>query len=235
VLYVVATPIGNLEDITHRAVRVLGEADVLACEDTRRTGILLKRYEIPRPQRVISYHEHNEERVGRQILELLAEGLNVALCTDSGYPSVSDPGYKIISAAREAGISIEVIPGASAVTMAIVASGLPTSSYTFKGFSPRKSGQRKRFLEMDRDQPHTIVLFESPHRTHKLLVDAIEVLGDRLAAVCVELTKKFERVDRGYLTELATMYEGKKVRGEVTVVIAGNNPKFFNPEAEQSS
>ena len=224
-LYVVATPIGNLEDVTHRALSVLGRADILACEDTRRTRKLLDRYDI-KPPKTVSYHEHNEEKAGRRIIEALAEGKTVALCSDSGLPGISDPGYRIVSEALEQGLEVEVIPGPCAATTALVASGLPTSSYVFKGFPPRKGGPRRRFLQAEQGGPHTLVIFESPHRTAALLADAAEVLGDRLAAVCIELTKKFERVDRGYLTDLAARYKDAEIRGEVTVVIAGNHPKF---------
>jgi 16S rRNA (cytidine1402-2'-O)-methyltransferase len=233
-LLVIGTPIGNLEDLTLRALRVLGEVDALACEDTRRTRRIFERHSVPSPRIIFSYHEHNEERAGRKIIELLGEGLSVGLCTNAGMPGISDPGYHAISQAVEAGFRVEVIPGPSAVETALAASGLPASSYVFKGFPPRKPGPRKRALEMERDLPHTLVLFESPHRVGKLLADALEVLGDRKAAVCVELTKMFEQVDRGYLSDLAARYADVEVKGEVTVVIAGNHPKFARscePEA----
>jgi 16S rRNA (cytidine1402-2'-O)-methyltransferase len=225
-LFVIATPIGNLEDITFRAVRVLGEADVLACEDTRRTRILYERYKIKSPRIIVSYREHAEESAGARILDLLGQGLTVALCSDAGYPGISDPGYRIVSKAVAEGHVIEVIPGAGAVSTALLSSGLPTSSFTFKGFPPRKPGVRKRFLEMEKDAPHTLVFYESPFRLAALLRDAREVLGNRQAAVCVELTKQFERVSRGTLEELCQEFGGKTVKGEVTVVIAGSNPKF---------
>jgi len=231
-LYVVATPIGNLEDVTLRAVRVLGEVDALACEDTRFTRKLFERHEIPRPRTVFSYHEHNEEQAGKRILGILASGGTVALCSDGGLPGLSDPGYRIVSACRDQGLRVEVLPGPTAATTALVASGLSTASYTFKGFPPRKPGPRKRFLEMDRDLPHTLVLYESPHRLGKLLAVARDVLGNRLAAVCVELTKKFEEVHRGYLDELAGQFAGVTPKGEVTVVISGSNPKFLKPDDE---
>lgn len=231
-LYVVATPIGNLEDMTLRAVRILGEVDALACEDTRMTRKIFERHEIHSPKTIFSYREHNEERAGRGILNLLAEERTVALCSDGGYPGISDPGYRIVSEALEAGHSVEVLPGASAVPTALILSGLSTSSYTFKGFPPRKSGPRKRFVEAEAELPHSMVIFESPHRVGKLLKDAHEVLGNRLAAVCIELTKKFEEVHRGTLSELVEAFDGKKIRGEVTVVIAGNNPKFLRDEEE---
>lgn len=227
ILYIVATPIGNLEDMTYRAARVLGEVDALACEDTRLTRRIFERYQINPPRTIFSYHEHNEESAGKRILGLLAEGLSVALCTDGGYPGISDPGYRIVSACHEEGYNVVVLPGAGAVCIALVASGLPTSSYTFKGFPPRKSGQRKRFLAEESALPHSLVLFESPFRIAALLKDALETLGDRRAAVCVELTKKFETIHRGYLSELVETFSAKPARGEITVVIAGNHPKFL--------
>ncbi len=229
-LYVVATPIGNLEDMSFRAVRVLGVVDALACEDTRRTRTIFERFEISRPRTIFSYHEHNEERAGVRILELLHSGHSVALCTDSGYPGISDPGYRIISESIAHGFRVEVVPGPGAVTTALLSSGLPTSSYTFKGFPPRKAGPRRRFLESDRAMPHTLVLFESPYRVEGLLRDAREVLGNRMAAVCIELTKKFESVHRGFLSDLLEEFHQTKIKGEVTVVIAGNHPKFLRDD-----
>lgn len=225
-LYLIATPIGNLEDLTYRAARTLAEVDALACEDTRMTRRIFERHQIASPKTIFSYHEHNEEVAGKRILGLLRDDLSVGLCTDGGYPGISDPGYRIVAAAIEHGHAVDVIPGASAVPVALIASGLPTSSYTFKGFPPRKTGARQRFLDMDKDLPHTLVIFESPYRTGALLDDALVVLGNRRAAVCIELTKKFEEIKRGHLEELAAIYRDKKIRGEVTVVIAGNNPKF---------
>ena len=225
-LFLIATPIGNLEDITHRALRVLGEVPVLACEDTRITRRILERYAIARPAKVIAYHEHNEEAAAPGIVKLLDEGRDVALCTDAGYPGMSDPGYRVIARAIEAGHRVEVIPGACAIEPALLASGLPTSTFTFKGFPPRKPGPRRRFLADEREAPHTLVLYESPRRVVRLLEDGLVALGDRRAAVCVELTKKFEAVHRGWLTELAEQLRPLTLRGEVTVVIAGNHPKF---------
>jgi 16S rRNA (cytidine1402-2'-O)-methyltransferase len=231
-LYVVATPIGNLEDMTFRAVRTLGEVDALACEDTRTTRAIFERYQIPSPKTLFSYHDHNEERAGQRILGLLRNGASVALCSDGGYPGISDPGYRIVSASVEAGFRVEVLPGAGAVATALVASGLPTSSYTFKGFPPRKPGPVRRFLDMERERPHTLVFFESPYRVGKFLASAREVLGNRRAAVCIELTKRFEETHRGFLQDLAEQFREARVRGEVTIVIAGNSPKFAKGEGQ---
>jgi len=232
-LYMIATPIGNLEDITLRAIRVLGEVAALACEDTRFTRRIFERHNIPAPKTILSYHEHNEDKAGARILGFLKTGRSVGLCTDGGMPGISDPGYRIVSQCLAHGFRIEVIPGPSAASTALLASGLSTASYTFKGFPPRKPGPRKRFLEMEREQPHTLVLFESPFRVGKLLADALEVLGNRSAAVCIELTKKLEEVHRGYLDALAEAFSEKNPRGEVTIVIAGNNPKFRKPDSQE--
>jgi 16S rRNA (cytidine1402-2'-O)-methyltransferase len=236
-LYVIATPIGNLEDVTYRAVRLLRELQAVACEDTRHSRILFERYEIPRPPKLLAYHEHNEAYAAEKILELLAGGTSVGLVSNAGYPGISDPGYVILTRAAAAGHRVDVIPGGSAVPQALVLSCLPTSSFTYKGFPPRKPGPLRRFLEMEADLPHTLVIFESPHRLGALLAAAAETLGDRRAAVCIEMTKKFESVRRGWLTELASEFAGSLVRGEITVVIAGANPKFrrdpASPEGEQ--
>lgn len=231
-LYLIATPIGNLEDITLRALTILGQVDAMACEDTRYTRIIFEKHKISSPRTIFSYHEHNEERAGERILGLLESGSTVAICTDGGYPLISDPGYKIVCKAIERGFDIEVIPGATAVQTALVYSGLPTSSYTFKGFPPRKEGARRRFLEMEKDLPHSMIFFESPFRVAKLLASAYEVLGDRKAAVCVEMTKKFESIHRGLLSELLESFKDKKVKGEITVVIAGNKNKLVKEEED---
>lgn len=225
-LFIVATPIGNLADVSHRALEVLRAVDALACEDTRVTRILLARYGIPRPGRLLSYHEHNEDRAVRRILEMLDGGMRVGVCTNAGYPGISDPGFRIVAAAIQRGHRVEVIPGASAIEPALLSSGLPTATFTFKGFPPRKSGARTRFIAAERELPHTLIFYESPRRVSALLADALAALGDRRAAICIELTKKFEEVHRGWLTELAVNFAGRVIRGEVTVVIAGNHPKF---------
>ncbi len=225
-LYLIPTPIGNMEDITLRALRLLGEVDALACEDTRRTRKIFARHQITRPPIVFSCHEHNEKKAGARILRLLEAGRAVGLCTDGGMPGVSDPGYRLVEAALAGGFAVEALPGPSAVDTALVASGLATSSFTFKGFPPRQPGKLRRFIEVERDRPHTLIFFESPHRVGKFLAAALEALGDRRAAVCIDLTKKFAEVERGFLADLAEAFQGRKVKGEVTVVVAGSHPKF---------
>jgi 16S rRNA (cytidine1402-2'-O)-methyltransferase len=232
-LSIVATPIGNLDDISSRALKILKEADVIACEDTRRTRILLSHFGIPKPVFFISYRQGTEKKTGEYLIRFLEEGRKVALCSDGGYPGISDPGYRLVSMVAERGIEFQVIPGASAVDVALIASGLSTSSYTFKGYPPRKQGPLKRFFEEERDMPHTLVIFESPFRISETLAVAMDVLGDRRAAVCIELTKKFEKVSRSYLKKLCDEFKGVKIKGEITIVIAGNNPKFLNTVVEK--
>ncbi len=218
-LYLVATPIGNLGDITARALDVLRSVDYVASEDTRKTGLLLKHFEIKKPQ--IAFHEHNEDRAGERITGLLAEGKSVALVSDAGTPGISDPGYTIIQKAIAAEIEVTMIPGPSAVVMAVVLSGLPLHSFTYRGFPPHKSGPRRRFLEVDLASPHTLVFYESPYRLIALLKDALEVYGDRAAAVAHELTKFHESIHRGKLSELLAAFTQTPPKGEFVVVIAG--------------
>jgi len=225
-LFIIATPIGNLQDMTPRAMAILRELEVLACEDTRHTGQLLTLLDIPRPPVIVSNHEHNERHMAAKIVSWLNEGKKVGICSDAGYPVISDPGYPAVVAAIAAGHDVVAIPGASAVPLALISSGLPSSSYTFKGFPPRKPGRRRSFLAMDSELPHTLVFYESPFRLGKLLADALDVYGNRQAAVCMELTKQFERVHRGTLATLAAEFADRNVKGEAVVVIAGNNPKF---------
>ena len=232
-LHVVATPIGNLGDLTPRARDAFTSADVIACEDTRRTWALLSAHHITRPK-MISYRQGREEQAGQQILKELEAGREVVLCSDGGYPGISDPGYRLVRQAIEADIPFDVLPGACAVDLALVYSGLPTSSYTFKGFPPRKPGALRRFFEDEKEAPHTLVVYESPFRVGHTLKAALEVLGNRQAAVCIELTKQFERVSRGWLADLAAEYDGKTVKGEVALVIAGSNPKFARVDADES-
>jgi len=217
-LYLVATPIGNLSDISQRAIQTLGAADYVASEDTRKTGRLLAHLGLKRPQ--ISFHEHNERQAAEKIIALLKQGKTIALVTSAGTPGISDPGFVLVRAALEAGIEITMIPGPTAFVAALVLSGLPVHGFTFRGFAPRKPGQRKRFLAIDKDSPHTLIFYESPHRLQAFLKDAIEVLGDRRAALAKELTKLFESVKRGRLSELLAGLD-EKLRGEYVVVIAG--------------
>ena len=224
-LHVTATPIGNLGDLSPRALAAFKNAALIACEDTRRTWQLLAHFEVPRPD-MVSYRQGNEDRVMKTILAALAAGKEVVLCSDGGYPGISDPGYRLIRTCARQGIAYEVIPGASAVNVALLMSGLSTSSFTFRGFPPRGPGALRNWFAEDRDREHTLVCYESPFRIAATLQAAYEALGDREAAVCVELTKLHERVSRGYLSDLAKEYANLKVKGEVALVIAGNNPKF---------
>ncbi len=219
-LYLVATPIGNLGDITLRALETLRSVDFVASEDTRTTGRLLKHFEISRPQ--IAFHEHNEDKAGERILGLLREGKSVALVTDAGTPGISDPGYSLVRRAIDAGEEVTMIPGPAGLIMAVVLSGLPLHSFTFRGFPPRKSGQRRRFLEVDLHSPHTLIFYESPFRLAAFLEDALAVYGDRKAALANDLTKMFEKVERGTLSQLhALVADEAKLKGEYIVVIAG--------------
>ena len=234
ILYIVGTPIGNLGDISQRAIECLRSVDLIACEDTRRTRGLLSHLAIPCPRDLISYRQGVEGHVGERLVAAMKGGESVALCSDGGYPGISDPGYRLIRLAISHDLEVQVIPGASAVAVALLLSGLPTSSYTFKGYPPRKPGPLRRFFDDESEMPHTLVLFESPYRIAKTLAAAYEVLGNREAAVCLELTKKFERVSRGYLADLAGEYDGVRTKGEATIVVAGNNPKFARGPEEES-
>jgi 16S rRNA (cytidine1402-2'-O)-methyltransferase len=218
-LYLVATPIGNLGDITLRAIDILKKVDCVASEDTRKTGHLLQHLDIKKPQ--VSFHEYNEQRAGAKLLAMLEEGKSIALVTNAGTPGVSDPGFTLVRSAIEAGIPVTMIPGASAVIMALVLSGLPVHSFTFRGFPPHKAGPRRRFLGADREGSYTLVYYESPYRLKGFLKDALTIFGDRQAAVANDLTKLFERIDRGNLSELVKIFDEIEPRGEYTVVIAG--------------
>jgi 16S rRNA (cytidine1402-2'-O)-methyltransferase len=217
-LTVIPTPIGNLEDITLRALRYLREADLVACEDTRRTGRLLAHYEIKRD--LIAYHEHNEERLAPELAER-AKTERVALVTDAGTPLLSDPGYRLVRACIEASVEIEALPGPSALTTALVVSGLPADRVVFAGFPPRKGRARKELLEHISTQPSTFVLFESPHRLGKTLGD---LRARTPVAVCRELTKRYEEVFRGTAEEAARHFSGG-AKGEIVLVVRGGTAK----------
>lgn len=219
-LYLVATPIGNLGDISIRALEVLRFVDIVISEDTRKTGFLLKHFDIQKAQ--ISFHEHNEQRNLPRILSRLKEGKNLALVTDAGSPSISDPGYLLVSQAIALEIPLTAIPGPTALIMALILSGLPVHSFTFRGFPPRKGGPRRKFLTVDDASPHTLIFYESPYRLIAFLEDALSIYGNRRAAIANDLTKKFETVLRGSLEELLETMRGENLLGEYTVVIAGH-------------
>jgi 16S rRNA (cytidine1402-2'-O)-methyltransferase len=229
-LYVVGTPIGNLEDITLRALRVLRECALIAAEDTRKTRILLDRYGIEKP--MISYFEHNEAARIPQILEALAQG-DVALVSEAGMPGLSDPGYVLIRAALERGFPVVPIPGPSAPVTALVVSGLPADRFLFLGFLPRKPGERRRLLAQVAALPWTLVAFEAPHRLRETLRDILEILGDRPMAVARELTKIHEEIRRGTVREILTHFAEVEPRGEFTLVIAGASEEVSQWEEEE--
>jgi len=230
-LYVVATPLGNLEDITLRALRILKEAGVIACEDTRRTVKLLNRYEIRTP--MVVFHDYNKARAGVGILRRLREGESVALVSDAGTPAISDPGYELVRDVIAAGIPVEVIPGPSALVAALVVSGLPTDHFTFEGFLPNRSARRRKALAALSVETRTMIFYESPQRLAAFLADASEELGDRRACIVRELTKVHEEIVRGTLPELsAEIARREHVLGEITVVIGGA-PKTVELSVEE--
>jgi 16S rRNA (cytidine1402-2'-O)-methyltransferase len=217
-LYVVATPIGNLEDITYRAVRVLQEVDLIACEDTRHTAKLLQHYGIDKP--TISYHEHNEAARAEELVAKLEQGLSVAQVSDAGMPGISDPGYRVIRLAIERGMRVVPVPGASALIAALAAGGLPTDSFQFLGFLPAKSGQRRTLLEAQLNAQHTIVVYEAPHRIAATMQDLVEILGaERPVVLARELTKMHEEFIRGTAAEVLARVQEHELKGEITLLI----------------
>ncbi|MGA2029479.1 MAG: 16S rRNA (cytidine(1402)-2'-O)-methyltransferase [Verrucomicrobiota bacterium] len=220
-LYLVATPIGNLEDITLRALRVLRECDVVAAEDTRRTGQLLKHFGISKP--LLSYFQFNEARRSEEIIERLRRGEKVALVTDAGSPGISDPGERVVKAAIAAGFRVESIPGACALVAGLTASGLSTEEFHFVGFLPHKSGQRKNKLESLKPISGTLVFYESPYRIEKLLGELNEVFPEREVVLARELTKKFEEFLRGKPADLLVLTQKRRLKGEFVVLVAGTN------------
>ncbi len=230
ILYVVSTPIGNLEDITLRALRVLKEVDLIAAEDTRRTRQLLTHYGIHKP--LISYHEHNRRMREKTLLQELREGKNIALVTDAGTPGISDPGEDLVRGAIQESIPLIPIPGPAALVAALSVSGLPTESFLFYGFLPSKAAARKKWLVSLKDRPETLVFYESPRRLASLLEDAAQILGDRRVVVAREMTKVYEEVYRGTITEVLDQLGEEEVKGEVTVILEGST---LPPKVEASS
>ena len=220
-LWLVATPIGNLGDITRRATDVLAHVDVIACEDTRRTRALLSHLGIPAPK-LVSLFDANERRRVPELIRRLNDGLDIALVSDAGMPGIADPGYRLVAACAEEGIEVDVVPGASAAVAALVLSGLPTDRFAFEGFLSPRAGQRRARLATLAGEERTLVLYEAPHRLVQLLHDARDALGDRRAAVVRELTKAHQEVLRGTLSDLAARLEGRQIRGEIVVVVAGS-------------
>jgi 16S rRNA (cytidine1402-2'-O)-methyltransferase len=230
-VYLVPTPIGNLSDMTPRAIEVLSSVEVIACEDTRNSGSLLKRFDIKK--RLVSYHDFNEAKRAEQLIEIIREGKDIAVITDAGSPGISDPAYRVVRTAIDAGIEIVALPGPNAVIPALTASGLPTDRFFFEGFLSNKSGARRHRLEKLRDLEHTLVFYESPHRIHKSLTDMLEILGDRQVCVAREISKKFEEYLRGSIGEVLARIEGRTVKGELVVVVAGlKHEKQSSDESE---
>ncbi len=218
-LYIVPTPIGNLEDITLRAIRILKEADLILAEDTRKSGILLKHLEIKKPMN--SHHAHNEHKTVEKVVEQLKEGKNIALISDAGTPAISDPGFLLARACVEQGLAMECLPGATAFVPALVKSGLPADRFTFEGFLPHKKGRQTRLKELA-EETRTMVFYESPHRLVKSLNQFAEYFGeDRTASVSRELTKIYEETRNGTVSELAKHYEATPPKGEIVIVVGG--------------
>jgi 16S rRNA (cytidine1402-2'-O)-methyltransferase len=219
-LYIVATPIGNLDDITLRALRVLKEVDVVAAEDTRHTQVLLNHYGIQRP--LTSYHEHNEKTKAEDLVKRLLEGQDIALVSDAGTPAISDPGFRLVAQAVDAGIRIIPLPGASALTAVLSAAGLPTDRVAFEGFLPAKKKQRREKLQALRDEARTLVFYEAPHRLAEALDDIYQLLGDRKAVLAREVSKVHEEFLRGRISELIHALQRREIRGEFTLIVSGS-------------
>jgi 16S rRNA (cytidine1402-2'-O)-methyltransferase len=223
VLYVVATPIGNLDDITLRALAVLRSVDLIAAEDTRHSGNLLRHFEIRKP--LVSYHEHNEAMRTAELIERLAGGENVALITDAGMPALSDPGARLIRRCVERELPFTIVPGPSAITTALVGSGFASDQFCYRGFLPVKSGQRARELIAAAERADTTIFFESPYRLTKTLAACVELIPERRLCVARELTKKFEDFQRGTASELLAHYEARPPKGEITLLVEGRAAK----------
>jgi 16S rRNA (cytidine1402-2'-O)-methyltransferase len=226
-LYIVATPIGNLEDITLRAIRILKEVDLIAAEDTRTSGILLKKYDIP--TRMISFHAHSEQRKVEELVAMMQQGKKIALISDAGTPGISDPGFVLIKAARAAGITVSPIPGPSAFLTGLSACGLPINHFLYLGFLPMKKGRQTLFLELQNEK-NTIIFYESPHRMLKTLADLVKYLPDRKLVIARELTKIYEEFIEGSPEELLDWFGKKKPRGEFVVIIGAKDSKHHFQE-----
>lgn len=222
-LYVVGTPIGNLDDITQRALVTLRSADLIAAEDTRHSGNLLRHFQIRKP--LVSYHEHNEAQRSAELIERLAAGETIALVTDAGMPGLSDPGERLIRRCIERGLPYSVVPGVSALTTALVGSGFTLDCFCYRGFLPVKSGQRERELQAAAERSETTVFFESPYRLNKTLHACAQLMPDRLLCVARELTKKFEEFRRGTGAQLLAHYEVHPAKGEITFLVAGKDKR----------
>jgi 16S rRNA (cytidine1402-2'-O)-methyltransferase len=220
-LFIVATPIGNLEDITFRAVKVLKKVDLIAAEDTRRTRILLNAYNIKAP--LTPYHDHNKKRQGEKLLKFLLSGKSIALVSDAGTPGISDPGYFLINLAIHNNITIIPIPGVSAIITALSVSGLPSDRFSFEGFLPRKVNLRRKFIQNLKDKEQTLILYESPHRIIATLQDFLDIFGERWIVIARELTKIYEEIIRGTISEVLKKLSGKKMKGEFTILISSAN------------
>jgi len=230
-LYIVSTPIGNLEDITLRALKVLKEADVIACEDTRTTRKLLTRYAVETP--LVSYHEHNEIEKAKELLSIPREGRSIALVSDAGTPCISDPGYRIVKLASEHGIEVLSIPGPSASVSALSVSGLPTSSFAFFGFLPRTKKHLTDYLSRIKNYPETLVFYESPNRVTKTLRAISEVFGDRNISLSREMTKLYEETLRGKVSDvLEALVKRNEIKGEVTIVVEGASAEIGETDPE---
>jgi 16S rRNA (cytidine1402-2'-O)-methyltransferase len=218
-LYLVSTPIGNLADITLRALEILKSVDLIAAEDTRRTGLLLSHYDIARP--LSSYHDFNKQSKTPGLLRTLLEGKSIAVVSDAGTPGISDPAYFLVNQAIRNQIEVFSVPGATAFVSALIVSGLPTDRFVFEGFLPIKPGKKRKRLEDLRDEPRTLLFYESPHRLLKTMSELLEVFGERRISVSRELTKKFEETVRGEISQVKTYYNSKTLKGEFVLVVQG--------------
>ena len=231
-MYLVGTPIGNLEDITLRALRILKEADQIACEDTRHTQKLLTHYDIHKP--LVSYHEHNEMTRAAELVMAMEQGAKIALVSDAGMPLVSDPGHRLVTLCLRHKIPVIPIPGPSALLASLSASGMPTEEFLFVGFLPARRGERRRALERLRIEERTIILYEAPHRVAECLAEALEILGDRAACLAREVTKLHEEFVRGKLSEILAAIEERPPRGEITLILGPPDAAEGHAQADSS-